>query len=135
MSFMLTVSGKKVTRFKWMPANNSAVPHKANRGKPAYLIAGYRMPRKSISSPTPAGVQITASLCSAATVSVTIINLAGRTVAVVADRDLPQGDTTLLWNRRSAAGTVVPSGQYVVRVIARGADGNQTQAMAAVRLP
>lgn len=85
--------------------------------------------------PTAAGVEIETNLCSPASVSVTIANLAGRTVAVLADRDLPAGASTLLWNRRSSAGTTVPPGQYLVRVTARTADGGQVSAVTTVRLP
>lgn len=85
-------------------------------------------------APAAAGCEIVTALAAPATVSVTVSNLAGHTVAVLPERDLAAGASTLLWNGRSIAGAMVPAGQYLARVSARAADGSQAQAVATVRL-
>lgn len=85
-------------------------------------------------APTAAGVEITTTLAAPATVSATVCNLAGRTVAVLPERDLPAGTSALLWNRRSAVGTTTPAGQYFIRVTARTADGTEARALAPLQI-
>lgn len=71
--------------------------------------------------------QITYTLSAAAEVAVEIINVAGRPIRQVSPgRVDPAGTHSLVWDGRSAAGTRAPSGRYLVRVTARGADGQQT---------
>ena len=67
--------------------------------------------------------QIVVNLSGAATVTVSIANVAGRTVAVLPPQELPQGVSTLLWDGKSAAGTRAPAGRYLAAVRARSADG------------
>ncbi|MEI6499674.1 MAG: FlgD immunoglobulin-like domain containing protein, partial [Armatimonadota bacterium] len=78
--------------------------------------------------------QITVNLTSAATVQVSVLNLAGREVAVLPEEELDQGVSTLLWNGRSSSGTRAPAGRYLVRVTARSDDGGQSQALAGLSL-
>lgn len=78
--------------------------------------------------------QITVNLTAAASVQASVLSLAGRTVAVLPQQDLPEGLSTLLWNGRSTSGTKAPSGRYLVRVTAKGDGGNQTQALAGLSL-
>lgn len=78
-------------------------------------------------------MQFTVGLTAAAEVSVQILNLAGRTVAVLPARPLPAGVSSLLWNGKSITGTTVPPGAYLARVTARGADGQQTSTTVPVR--
>ena len=80
------------------------------------------------------GVALTVSLSSAADVDVAVCNLAGRVVAVLAPRALGQGLNTLLWNVTNTSGTRVPSGTYLLRVTAHGADGSQCQSVATLHL-
>lgn len=77
---------------------------------------------------TAAGAAITLSLPTSAAVQVTILNLAGRTIATLPAQNLPAGTSTLAWNGRSAAGTLAPRGQYLLRVIATGDNGTRTSA-------
>jgi hypothetical protein len=77
---------------------------------------------------------ITLRLSAAASVSVSILNLAGRIVATLPPRDLPSGLNTVLWDGRSAAGTSVPAGRYVVNVTARAPDGAQSRALTVLNL-
>ncbi len=85
--------------------------------------------------PTTGGLtQITVNLTSAASVQVSILNLAGREVVVLPKADLPAGVSSLLWNGRTQAGTMAPAGRYLVRVTARTEGGGQAQALAALSL-
>jgi len=78
---------------------------------------------------------VTFSLSSAAQVTATVLNVAGRPVrTLVADKPLAAELQTLLWDRRSDSGLPVPPGLYLVRVAARSEDGGQTSAVAAVAL-
>lgn len=72
------------------------------------------------------GVQVTVSLSAPAKVGVTVRNLAGRPVAVLAERSLAAGLNTLLWNGRGSNGCVAPPGSYLLTVEAHDADGSQT---------
>lgn len=71
--------------------------------------------------------QITLNLTSAAAVQVTVLNMAGRMVGTLPERDLPRGLSTLIWDGRATSGTRVPGGRYLVQVTARGEDGSQAQ--------
>jgi hypothetical protein len=70
------------------------------------------------------------TLSAPASVQVEIVNLAGRPI-----RELPAGDTTpagvntLFWDGLSSARTPVPNGVYLIRLVARTADGTQAQAL------
>ncbi len=89
----------------------------------------------AVAAPTRGGVaQITVNLSAAATVQVTVVNIAGRTVAVLPECTLVRGSSTLLWNGRSTSGTRVPTGSYFVNVTARTADGQQSRTCAPLRL-
>ncbi|MEN6544495.1 MAG: Ig-like domain-containing protein, partial [Armatimonadia bacterium] len=81
-------------------------------------------------SPTAAGAQFTVNLTSVATVRTMISNIAGRVIAELPERDLPSGVSSLLWNGRSNSGTKVPAGAYLVRVEAKGEEGQQVSAVA-----
>jgi hypothetical protein len=79
--------------------------------------------------------EIAVTLSAEGVVDVTVINIAGRPVArVAADELLPSGMTRLLWDGRNAAGTRVPAGSYLVRVIATGEDGQRASAIASIQL-
>jgi predicted outer membrane repeat protein len=70
------------------------------------------------------------ALSAPASVQVEIVNIAGRPI-----RELPVGEecqagvNTLSWDGYSAAGTPVPNGVYLVRLVARTDDGAQAQAV------
>ncbi|MEN6641876.1 MAG: NosD domain-containing protein [Armatimonadia bacterium] len=85
-------------------------------------------------APTAAGAQVTLSLSTAARVRTVVCNIAGRVVAELAERDLPAGVSSLVWNGKGKGGTRVPLGTYLVRVEARGAEGAQATALTAVQL-
>ena len=77
--------------------------------------------------------QITVTLASAASVQATILNIAGREVAVL-EQALPQGISTMRWDGKSNLGTRAPAGRYLVRVTARSEDGSQAQTMTVMSL-
>jgi hypothetical protein len=66
---------------------------------------------------------ITVNLSTAADVEATVLNLAGRVVAVVPAQALKGGISTLWWNGRSTTGTRVPQGHYLLRIKAHRGDG------------
>jgi hypothetical protein len=85
--------------------------------------------------PTAAGAEITFALSAPATVTVTVLNLAGRPVAVVTPGEAARpGLQRALWTGRTATGTRAPNGQYLIHVTARSADGNQSSAVATLVL-
>lgn len=84
-------------------------------------------------APTAAGAQITVSLASAADVTISIRNLAGREVAVLTPGQLEAGTHTLLWNGKSGAGTKAPPGMYLVEATARRDDGSSCSAVGSIR--
>ncbi|MEN6545901.1 MAG: NosD domain-containing protein [Armatimonadia bacterium] len=85
-------------------------------------------------TPTASGAQLTVNLSAAATVRTVICNIAGRVVAELAERDLPAGVNSLVWNGRGNGGSKVPAGSYLVRVEAKGAEGTQTTAVTSLQI-
>ena len=86
-------------------------------------------------APTAAGAQVTFSLSAQAQVQARVLNIAGRPVKTICTaRACEAGPNTLLWNAQSDAGLAVPSGTYVVEVVARAADGPQARGLARVVL-
>ncbi|HIE51328.1 MAG TPA: hypothetical protein EYP85_06180, partial [Armatimonadetes bacterium] len=81
------------------------------------------------------GVRLTVTLTGEAEVTGTVINLRGQLV-----RGLPvvhgrSGNVILTWDGTDRQGRPVPSGLYLVRLLARGATGETAQAVRTVRLP
>jgi hypothetical protein len=85
--------------------------------------------------PTTAGAQVTFSLASAANVTATVVNVAGRPIrTIAADKPLEAGLRTLLWDRRAESGLAAPAGLYLIRLTVRSAGGGQSTALATVAL-
>jgi len=84
--------------------------------------------------PTAVGAEIVCSLSADASVTVEMLNIAGRSVAVVRDREMSEGTNTLAWNGRNSAGLAVPSGVYLIRLKAADASGAKWQALGTVRI-
>lgn len=84
--------------------------------------------------PTRGGAELTVGVVMAAAVEVTITTISGRPVAVLPERTLPAGVSTLLWNGRTRQGMAAPPGRYLVLVRARGEYGDQAQAMVPLSL-
>lgn len=87
-------------------------------------------------APTPAGgAEIAFTLSAPADVTVTLLNIAGRPVATVArDRSTNAGLQRIAWSGLSDRGTLAPNGRYVARILARDANGQQTQALCSLRI-
>ena len=80
---------------------------------------------------TNAGAQVSFALSSDASVTATVLNLAGRPVkTIIANRPLAAGTRTLLWSGRSDSGLMAPPGRYLVRVTARDEGGGEATALA-----
>jgi len=85
--------------------------------------------------PTACGAEIAVQTSTAGSLAVTVLNLAGRLVAVPApDQPCGVGLCRVLWNGRSVTGTRVPAGQYLVRVTLRAADGTQATSLCGLSL-
>jgi hypothetical protein len=73
------------------------------------------------------GMEISYTLSRAASVDVTILNIAGRVVRTLRTEQLATaGTNTETWNMTGDRGTAVPAGQYLCRVTARTDSGRQT---------
>jgi hypothetical protein len=85
--------------------------------------------------PTRAGAEIVFCLSAPAEVTVQVLNVAGRVVAVPA-AGLPcdEGVTRLSWNRRARTGLTAPSGRYLVRIVGRDARGRERTALCGLGL-
>jgi hypothetical protein len=84
----------------------------------------------AVAVPNGGGNEIAFALSSLADVTISVLNPAGRLVAVPL-RDLPCGAGTqrVLWNGRCATGLPAPPGRYVVRIEARTAAGAHAAAV------
>ncbi len=79
--------------------------------------------------------QVVYTLTDDAAVTVDVLNIAGRVVQSLAvGREQLAGPQQLVWDGRSSAGTAAPAGNYLVRIVARGADGQQVSAVRALQL-
>ncbi|MEA3401827.1 MAG: FlgD immunoglobulin-like domain containing protein [Armatimonadota bacterium] len=88
-------------------------------------------------SAQPAGdsAQISFTLSAAGTVTVDVLNIAGRSVKrIVADRECDAGLQTVAWDGRCDRGTRVPGGLYLIRVCAHAPTGDQTHGLTTVRM-
>jgi hypothetical protein len=82
---------------------------------------------------TGAGAEVLFALSAPADVTVEIINIAGRLVAVPArDVACTEGVRRVVWSRRTNHGTAAPTGRYLARVTARDGRGQQVCALSTV---
>lgn len=81
--------------------------------------------------PTDAGgAQIAFALSAAADCTVSVLNIAGRTVRLLErGRSRPAGVSQAVWDGRSTTGSAVPNGAYLVLVEAASSDGSRTKAV------
>ncbi len=81
------------------------------------------------------GARVVYTLSEDAAVSVEVLNIAGRVVQQLATgREQLAGPQQLIWDGRNAAGSAAPAGTYLVRIVARGADGQQVSAVRSLQL-
>jgi hypothetical protein len=79
-------------------------------------------------SSTASGTAITYTLSQAASVEVTISNIAGRVLRQVASGQLqPAGQNTILWDGRDQNGLRTPNGRYLVSIVGRTEIGQQAR--------
>ena len=84
---------------------------------------------------TGAGVAVTYSLSAPATVTATVMNIAGRPMRTLATGGMAaKGANSLAWNLRANSGTRVPAGRYLVRITAVAENGQSAQAVTAVQV-
>ncbi len=103
--------------------------HDQGKRKGAMTIASV------VALPTGEGAEIVFTLSADANVEVEVINIAGRRVrSLVTERACEAGTNSLAWNRRSDRGVLVPSGTYLIHVIARTEDGEQSGCIAPLLL-
>ncbi len=70
-----------------------------------------------------------------ARVTLDVLNVAGRVVrSVVQSRAIPAGRSSQLWDGRSANGTLVPNGRYLVRIEAVADDGQRVRQVASFQV-
>ncbi len=81
------------------------------------------------------GAEIVFSLSAPADVTVDVLNIAGRPVAMVAREVATEaGAQRFVWSGQTQHGVPAPPGAYLVRIAARGTDGQQMQALSRIRL-
>ena len=88
----------------------------------------------AVAVPTAVGAQIGVTLASAADVTVSVRNIAGREVAFLQPGLLQAGTQLLVWNGRSKSSTKVPAGTYLVQVQARDPRGAVASQLLSLRL-
>jgi hypothetical protein len=85
--------------------------------------------------PTGRGAEVIYTLSAPAQVTVTIRNLAGRPVAVIARaRATAAGVQRLAWSGLAGTGLHVPAGAYLIEVVARDPNGGEARVLTTVRL-
>jgi len=92
------------------------------RGASALQIAGFTC------VPAAGGVQMACTLTAPASVDVVVRNIAGRVVKRLWQaREVPAGETSVVWTGQADTGLTAPNGAYVVQVTARSPEsGEQT---------
>ncbi|MEI6499744.1 MAG: right-handed parallel beta-helix repeat-containing protein [Armatimonadota bacterium] len=105
----------------------------ASKAAPKVLAGGLLL-TATANSAAGGVTQIAVNLTSAASVQVSVLNLAGREVVALPEQNLQQGLSTLLWNGSSSRGTKAPAGRYLVRVLARGEGGDRSQVLTSLSL-
>lgn len=102
-----------------------------------FVVGGAAAPGGSLVASATRGGQVQLNLQSrgAATATVAILNLAGRTVAVLPESPIEAGTNTLLWGRRTRTGVTAPTGQYLVRVTLRSPAGQTATLVTGLHLP
>ena len=127
------VAGSYTYQFKAADQHgNARGPATVPSPGPLVGAGGSAMVTALVAAPTRGGgAQVTFTLSAAASVTIQVLNVAGRPIAIIARAaELSQGTQTLVWSGCSDSGLAVPSGVYVIRVQARGADGSVSRSLA-----
>jgi hypothetical protein len=116
-------------RVDFIPLQGGVIPTGAGGGVAALAVTG------AAAVPTATGAEILFTLSAPAEVTVEILNLAGRTVALPARATASNaGLQRLAWNGQSLTGTAAPAGRYLARITARNATGAQATVLVPVSL-
>ncbi len=84
---------------------------------------------------TGAGLMVTYDVSSACSVSVEVLNIAGRSVRhLVQSRAAQAGRNEQVWDLRSAEGTVVPGGTYLIKIEAIAENGQRVQTLRSAQI-
>lgn len=94
------------------------------------LVAGALSARQASSH----AAEIIFSLSAPAEVELEVLNIAGRTIRVIPGGVRESGQNSLSWNLRDRAGTMVPSGLYLVRLQARDDEGRRAYALSTMQI-
>ena len=79
------------------------------------------------------GVSVSYTLSKPASVSVQVLNIAGRVVGRAAENELQTtGLQSVVWNCRNSAGAKVPAGRYFISIAAATEDGQRAQGLTSV---
>ncbi len=117
-----TVYMRTVTSYTYTPGK-AGVRHFQLVAEPAGA-SGLRIVSMNAAQTRGGQVVITYQLSAPASVSAEIVNIAGRPVrALVAGRESPTGQNTLVWDGRNGGGVAAPAGTYLLHLTARSADG------------
>ncbi|MEN6645136.1 MAG: FlgD immunoglobulin-like domain containing protein [Armatimonadia bacterium] len=79
------------------------------------------------------GARVVVRLAAPARVQMTVLDMAGKRVAVLPEMRLEKGRSVLQWNGRTGMGKNAAAGRYLARVLVRGEDGTSAQAVVMVR--
>ena len=117
-----TVYMRTVTSYAYTPGR-AGVRHFRLAAGPAGA-GGLRIVSMNAAQTRGGQVVITYQLSAPASVSAEIVNIAGRPVrALVAGREAPTGQNTLVWDGRNGGGVAAPAGTYLLHLTARSPDG------------
>jgi hypothetical protein len=112
-------------RVDFIPLQGGIIPTGGTEAAASLTLSG------ATAVPTTTGAEILFTLSAPAQVTVEVLNLAGRPVALLAeDRAADAGLQRLAWNGRSLTGTPAPAGRYLARITARDGAGTQATALA-----
>jgi serine protease len=125
-------------RFDFVDASGPATgpPTKWKAG-PTVTSAGGAMQVTAVSAAATrsGGAQVVFTLSTEASVTIRVLNIAGRPVRTLAqERPCASGLNSLLWDGRSDAGLAAPAGAYLVSVQARNNSGAESRAVAVLPL-
>lgn len=134
-SLFITKPGAYRYRFRFHDGADFANGDPATWNAGPDIVTGGAAVTSLVAIPIHNGVQITFNLASAADVTATVMNVAGRPVrSIASDKALEAGLQTLMWDRRADNGLPTPAGLYLIKVTARNQDGEQSTVMATVSL-
>jgi hypothetical protein len=116
-------------RVDFVPLQGGAMPSGGAESVTGLALSG------ATAIPTAGGAEVLFTLSTPAQVTVEVLNLAGRPVALLA-QDSPTGAglQRLVWSGRSLTGTAAPAGRYVARITAHDASGPQATAIAPLQI-